>query len=177
MQNIVIDISHRGVIPTICVSEYDAMSRFFSITLLDNGMPYTPPTGALYTVRYDVGLNTGWYDTITVPGGTNRGAVSVNGNVFTVEIAEAATHGCGELALMIVGNNGYQLTITGIRIASDYIPAESAGETQNYYNAIVATAQALAARAEAAADTAVEYGAVITVNAQNQQLIVTHYNG
>lgn len=170
MQNIVIDISHRGVIPPICVSEYDAMSRFFSITLLDNGMPYTPPTGALYTVRYDVGINTGWYDTITVPGGTNRGAVSVNGNVFTVEVAEAATHGCGELALMIVGNNGYQLTITGIRIASDYIPAESAGETQNYYNAIVATAQA-------AAELAVEYGAAITVNAQNKQLIVTHYNG
>lgn len=170
MQNIVIDISHRGVIPPICVSEYDAMSRFFSITLLDNGMPYTPPTGAIYTVRYDVGLNTGWYDTITVPGGTNRGAVSVNGNVFTVEVAEAATHGCGELALMIVGNNGYQLTITGIRIASDYIPAESAGETQNYYNAIVATAQA-------AAELAVEYGAAITVNAQNKQLIVTHYNG
>ena len=76
MQNIVIDIAHRGVVPPICVTEYDAMSRFFRITLLDNGVPYTPPTDAVYSVRYAVGLNTGWYDTITVPGGTNRGAVS-----------------------------------------------------------------------------------------------------
>lgn len=165
MQNIVIDISHRGVIPPICVSEYDAMSRFFSITLLDNGMPYTPPTGALYTVRYDVGLNTGWYDTITVPGGTNRGAVSVNGNVFTIEIAEDATHGNGELALMILGDGGYQLTITGIKIKSDYVPAESAGETQNYYNAILAPIQAIA-------EQVIEYGVSVTVS--GSQLVITH---
>lgn len=177
MQNILIDIAHRGVIPPICVTEYDAMSRFFSITLLDNGAPYTPPTGALYTVRYEVGLNTGWYDTITVPGGTNRGAVSVNGNVFTVEIAEPATHGDGELALMILGDNGYQLTITGIKIASDYVPAESAGETQNYYNAIVAGAQTAAAaahadadRAQAAADSVPD----IYVDATTNSLVITH---
>lgn len=174
MQNIVIDIAHRGVVPPICVTEYDAMSRFFRIALLDNGVPYVPPTGAVYSVRYAVGLNTGWYDTITVPGGTNRGAVSVNGNVFTIEIAEDATHGNGELALMINGDNGYQLTITGIKLTSDYIPAEGAGETQNYYNAIVATAQAAAADAEAAAEIAVQHGVSVTVDAGNQQLIITH---
>lgn len=182
MQNIVIDISRRGVIPPICVTEYDAMSRYFSITLLDNGIPYIPPSGAIYSIRYDVGINTGWYDSITVPGGTNRGAVSVDGNVYTVEVAEPATHGSGDLALMINGDNGYQLTITGIKITSDYIPAEGAGETQNYYNAIVATAQAAAAdaeaeaeRAEAAADHAMEYGATIEV--EDEQLIITHYSG
>lgn len=174
MQNIIIDIAHRGVVPPICVTEYDAMSRFFSITLLDNGVPYVPPTGAVYSVRYEAGVNSGWYDTITVPGGTNRGAVSVNGNVFTVEIAEDATHGNGELALMILGDGGYQLTITGIKIKSDYVPAESAGETQNYYNAIVAGAQAAAARAEAAAEQAIEHGVSVVVDATNQQLIITH---
>lgn len=174
MQNIVIDIAHRGVVPPICVTEYDAMSRFFRITLLDNGVPYTPPTDAVYSVRYAVGLNTGWYDTITVPGGTNRGAVSVDDNVFTIEIAEDATHGNGELALMILGDGGYQLTITGIKIKSDYVPAESAGETQNYYNAIVSGAQAAAARAEAAAEQAIEHGVSVVVDATNQQLIITH---
>lgn len=174
MQNIVIDIAHRGVIPPIYVTEYDSMSRFFQITLLDNGVPYVPPTGAVYSIRYAVGLNTGWYDTITVPGGTNRGAVSVDDNVFTIEIAEDATHGNGELALMILGDGGYQLTITGIRIKSDYVPAESAGETQNYYNAIVSGAQAAAARAEAAAEQAIEHGVSVVVDATNQQLIITH---
>ena len=133
MQNIVIDIAHKGVIPPIRVTEGDAMSRFFSIVLLDGGAAYEPPENAIYSVRYECGLNTGWYDSIELPGGTRRGAVSVSGNTYTVEIAEDATHGKGELALMINGDGGYQLTITGIRVESDYIPAESAGETQIRY--------------------------------------------
>lgn len=175
MQTITIDIAQRGVIPPIRVTEYDAMSRFFKLVLLDNGAAYTPPQNPVYTVRYEVGLNSGWYDTITVPGGTNRGAVSRSGNTFNIEIAEDATHGCGTLALMIVGDGGYQLTITGIRIESDYVPAESAGETQNYYNAIIATAQAAAATAQDAAETAMQYGATITVS--SQKLVITHFNG
>lgn len=175
MQNIVIDIAHRGVIPPIYVTEYDSMSRFFQITLLDNGTAYTPPEGAQYSVRYEVGMNTGWYDAITLPDESRRGAISVNGNVFTIEIAEAATHGKGELALMILGDNGYQLTIAGIQVRSDYVPAEAAGETQNYYNAIIAGAQMAAERAEAAAEVAVAASATIEVS--GEQLIITHYAG
>lgn len=167
------DIAHGGAFPPIRVTEYDAMSRFFKLILLDNGTPYTPPQNAMYSVRYEVGLNSGWYDTITVPSGTDRGAVSVSGNEFTIEVAEDATHGCGTLALMILGDGGYQLTITGITLQSNYLTAESAGETQNYYNAIVATAQAAAATAQDAAATAVQYGALISVN--SEQLVITHY--
>lgn len=165
MQNIVIDIAHRGVIPPIYVTEYDSMSRFFQITLLDNGEAYTPPEGAQYSIRYEVGLNNGWYDTITLPDESHRGAVSVNGNIFTIEIAEDATHGKGELALMILGDDGYQLTITGIQIRSDFVPAESAAETQNYYNAILAPIQAIA-------EQVIEYGVSVTVS--GSQLVITH---
>ena len=165
MQNLVIDIAHRGVIPPIYVTEYDSMSRFFQITLLDNGAPYTPPELAMYSVRYEVGVNTGWYDTITVPGGTDRGAVSVNGNVFTIEIAEDATHGNGVLGLMILGDGNYQLTVTGIRVISDYVPAESAGETQNYYNAILGPIQQIA-------EQILDIG--VSVRVSGEQLVITH---
>ena len=172
MQNLVIDIAHRGVIPPIHVTEYDSMSRFFQITLLDNGAPYTPPDLATYSIRYEVGLNNGWYDTITLPDETQRGAISVDGNVFTIEIAEDATHGNGTLALVILGDGNYQLAVTGIRIYSDYLPAESAGETQNYYNVLIAPLSALVARAEAAAEQAIEHG--ISVVVSGEQLVITH---
>lgn len=160
MQNIIVDIAHKGVMPPIIVTEGDAMSRFFQITLMDDGVPYELPDNPFYSVRYEAGANKGWYDTITEPDESTHPAVSVSDNVFTVEIAEAATLNNGILGLMISGDGGYQLTVTGFAIRSDHLPAEDAPETQTYYNAFMTYAE----RAEAAAEIAVEYGMRVEVS-------------
>ena len=134
MKTITIDISKPGPVETLCVREGDAMSRFFAITIWDNGTEYKPPTGAAYSIRYEVGINTGWYDTINLVNGTTRSAVTVSGNTLTCEIAEAATHGEGKLCVLVETSTGYRLALPDIRIRGDYVPAESAGETNDYYN-------------------------------------------
>ena len=175
MQNLVIDIAHRGVIPPVIVTQGDAMSRFFKVTLLNDGVAYTLPESPLYSVRYECGANTGWYDTITEPDESTHPAVTVSGNEFTVEIAEPVTYANGILGLMINGGGGYQLTITGIKILTDDIPGYDAGEVANYYNVFVNQMHTATMRAEAAAAIAIEYGATIDVD--SEQLIINHHDG
>lgn len=174
MQNIVIDISKRGVIPPIIVTEYDSMSRFFELRLLNNGADYTPPENANYSVWYETNDSKGWYDTITLPDETSRPAVVEDGNVLTIEIAEAATTSCGELAVMVTGDGGYQLTVSGIRLMSADVPGYDGEEVENYYNVFITEMRENAARAENAAATAIEYGATIEVDEAAQQLNITH---
>lgn len=168
MQNLVIDIAHRGVIPPVIVTQGDAMSRFFKVTLLNDGVAYTLPASPLYSVRYECGANTGWYDTITEPDESTHPAVTVSGNEFTVEIAEPVTYANGIIGLMINGSGGYQLTVTGIVVRSDRLPAEDAPETQNYYNAFLIYAE----RAEAAAEIAVANGTQVSVS--GEKIIFSH---
>jgi hypothetical protein len=176
MQNLVIDISRRGVIPPIIVTEYDSMSRFFELRLLNNGADYVPPENANYSVWYETNDSKGWYDTITLPDETSRPAVVEDGNVLTVEIAEAATTSCGELAVMVTGDGGYQLTVSGIRLMSADVPGYDGAEVEDYYNVYIADMQKNAARAENAAQTAIEYGATIDVDEAEEELIIDHYD-
>lgn len=176
MQNITIDITKRGVAPLVNVTDYDAMSRFFALTILDGGAPYTPPDGATYSVWYKNNESHGWYDTITEPDDGTHPAVTADGNVLTVEIAAAATTSCGELAVMITGADGYQLTVTGIMTRSADIPGYDGEEVENYYNVYITRMQENAARAENAADIAVAYGATVEVDEAAQQLNITHHS-
>lgn len=174
MQNIVIDIAHRGVVPPICVTEYDSMSRFFTLVLRNGSADYEPPENPTYSVWYKTKDSHGWYDTITEPDNGTHPAVVADGNAFTIEIAEQATTSCGELALMINGDDGYQLTVSGIITRSDDIPGYDGEEVENYYNVYITEMRENAARAENAAATAIEYGASVEVDETAQQLIITH---
>ena len=91
MQQFTIDISNPTGPLVLHTMQGDAMSRFFAVTVTDNGAAYTPPDGAIYTVRFGgaPGMPSGWYDTITEVGGSSRPAVVVDANHFraTVDVA------------------------------------------------------------------------------------------
>ena len=169
-----IDISRKGISPVVQVTEHDAMSRFFTLVLRNGSSDYEPPENPNYSVWYKTKDSTGWYDTITLPDESTRPAVVADGNTYTIEIAEQATTSCGELALMINGDDGYQLTVSGIITRSDDIPGYDGEEVENYYNVYITEMRENAARAESAAATAIEYGATVEVDETAQQLIITH---
>lgn len=171
-----VDISRKGISPVVQVTEYDAMSRFFTLVLRNGSADYEPPEGATYSVWYKTKDSHGWYDTITESDNGTHPAVVADGNAYTIEIAEQATTSCGELALMINGDDGYQLTVSGIITRSDDIPGYDGEEVENYYNVFITRMQENAARAENAADIAVAYGATVEVDEEAQQLNITHHS-
>lgn len=171
-----IDITRKGISPVVQVTEYDAMSRFFTLVLRDGAADYEEPEGATYSVWYKTKDSHGWYDTITEPDEGTHPAVVADGNAYTIEIAEQATTSCGELALMINGDDGYQLTVSGIITRSDDIPGYDGEEVENYYNVYITEMRENAARAENAADIAVAYGATVEVDEDAQQLNITHHS-
>lgn len=155
MQQFNLDISNpRGPL-VLYVSQGDSLSRFFSVTVTDNGAAYTPPDGAIYTVRFGApGMPAGWYDTIEEPGGGSHAAVTVSGNTLTVEIAEQAVSVAGTNALVVIVSDaaGYTLAswVWTLQVAA--VPGYDAPEATVYYNALTEqVAQVLSGTTAAAA--------------------------
>lgn len=115
MHNITLDFSNPGLPQVIDVMQSDAQSRFIGLTLYDGGVPYSAPSGAVYTVEYrgQGANNTGWYDTIQLSSGTRKAVVvsSSSPNVVTLELAEQAlrVNGKVEVSLCVVNNTGYKI--------------------------------------------------------------------
>lgn len=115
MQTIKMDFQSQSTPPVVPVMQSDAQSRFIGLTLYDGGMPYSAPSGAVYTVEYhgQGANNTGWYDTIQLPSGTRKAVVvsSSSPNVVTLELAEQAlrVNGKVEVSLCVVNSTGYKL--------------------------------------------------------------------
>lgn len=158
MQQFNIDISQpRGPL-VLYVSQGDSLSRFFEVTVTDNGAAYEPPTGAIYTVRFgSPGMPAGWYDTITEVGGGTHPAVVVDGNTYTVEIAEQALGTPGENALVFIVSDatGYTLASWAFVLQVARVPGYDAPEATVYYNALSEQVAQVLANAQAAAASAV----------------------
>lgn len=139
MQQFNIDISNpRGPI-VVYVSQGDSLSRFFSVTVTDNGAVYTPPDGAIYTVRFGApGKPAGWYDTIEEVGGSTHPAVVVDGNTITVELAEQAVSvpGTNAVVLIVSAADGYTLASWAFELQVAAVPGYDAPEATVYYNAL-----------------------------------------
>lgn len=135
----------------------DSMSRFFAITVTDNGAAWTPPDGAAWTVRFGApGMPAGWYDTITEPGGGTHPAVVVDENTATVEIAEQAvsTPGNNVLCVLVTDAQGYQIASWPFALNVQGVPGFDAPEATVYYNALTAQVAQVLANAQAAAASA-----------------------
>ena len=155
MQQFNIDISQpRGPL-VLYASQGDSLSRFFAVTVTDNGAAYTPPDGAIYTVRFGApGMPAGWYDTITEMGGSTHPAVAVDENTYTVEIAEQAVSKPGQNALVLIVSDatGYTLASWAFVLQVAAVPGYDAPEATVYYNALSEqVAQVLSSTAAAAA--------------------------
>ena len=146
MQNFNVDISTSHIPQVLHVKQGDSLSRFFALTIADNGSPWEPPENAAYTIRFSTSAGTGWYDTIQLVGGTTRPAVSAAGNVLTCEVAEQATLGNGQLCVMVNDATGYQLGTWNLNIIAEVVPGANSQEAESYYGVLAGQiAKALAA--------------------------------
>lgn len=164
MQNFNVDISSPGGPLVFYAMQADSLSRFFTLTITDNGEAWNPPSGALWSVRFGAPqMPSGWYDTITEVGGGTHPAIDVFGNVATVEIAEQALESPGKntLCVLVTDSSGYQIASWPIIISIQAVPGLTAPEVTNYYNLLTAqvaqafqNAQNAATSATAAANSA-----------------------
>ena len=147
MQNFNVDISSPGGPLVFYAMQADSLSRFFTLTITDNGEAWDPPSGALWSVRFGAPqMPSGWYDTITEVGGGTHPAIDVSGNVATVEIAEQALESPGKntLCVLVTNSSGYQIANWPILLQIQPVPGLTAPEATNYYNLLTAqVAQAL----------------------------------
>lgn len=166
MQTFNIDISQPRVPLVLYASRGDSLSRFFAVSVTDNGTAYETPAGAIYTVRFGApGMPAGWYDTITEVGGGTHPAVVVSGNTYTVELAEQAVNVPGTNAVVLIVSDaaGYTLATWAFELQVAAVPGYDAPEATVYYNALseqvaqtLTNAQAAAASASAAAASAAQ---------------------
>ena len=150
MQQITIDISNRSQkLPVIHAKQAD-IGRKFQIFLTDNGINYFPAAGSRYCIWYAGTDGEGNYTAVG-----EHSAVSVSGNVLTVElIAQMLTGTGGTMCLTIHDPEGSQLGIWNILYNVESVPGADSPEAEVYYSAFtesVADAIDAAARAEAAA--------------------------
>ena len=157
MQQFNIDISQpRGPL-VLYASQGDSLSRFFAVTVTDNGAAYTPPDGAIYTVRFGApSMPAGWYDTITEVGGGTHPAVVADKNTCTVEIAEQAVSKPGQnvLVLIVSDATGYTLATWAFELQVAAVPGYDAPEATVYYNALSEQVAQVLSGATAAAASA-----------------------
>lgn len=157
MQQFNLDISNpRGPL-VLYASQGDSLSRFFSVTVTDNGAAYTPPDGAIYTVRFGApGMPAGWYDTIEEVGSSTHPAVVVSGNTLTVELAEQAVSvpGTNAVVLIVSDATGYTLATWAFELQVAAVPGYDAPEATVYYNALSEQVAQALANAQAAASSA-----------------------
>lgn len=157
MQNFSVDISTSHIPQALYVKQGDSLSRFFVLTIADNGSPWEPPENAVYTIRFSTSAGSGWYDTIQLVGGSTRPAVNAAGNVLTCEVAEQATLGNGQLCVMVNDATGYQLGMWNLNIIAEVVPGANSPEAENYYGVLagqIAQALAAAQQAETSAQSA-----------------------
>lgn len=111
MQTVKIDIDRPGIMPTIHAMQGDALTRFIKFEFYASGQPYDL-SGKTAQVGYQMrgGLE-GAYDTITLPGGSNRPACVIDSNSVTVELAEVLTidGNTGHITLAISTEEGGRL--------------------------------------------------------------------
>lgn len=118
MQTIYLDISNKGVTPTIYAKQGD-VGRKFQAVITDGGVGYAIPEDAQISVWYDGASGEGNYTHIN---GVN--ACTADGNTVTVELATQIFKKPGEMniCLIIVDGTGLKIGLWNIHCIVEYIP-------------------------------------------------------
>lgn len=159
MQNFNVDISSPGGPLVFYAMQADSLSRFFTLTITDNGSTWDPPSGALWSVRFGAPqMPSGWYDTIEDAAGETHPAVSVASNVVTVEIAEQALSSPGQNILCVLATDaeGYQIASWPIILSIQPVPGLTAPQVTDYYNLLTGQVAQVLQNAQAAAQSAAD---------------------
>ena len=138
MQTIYLDISNKGINPTINAKQND-IGRKFQVFLFDNGVPYNASeAGISFSVWYSGASGDGNYDTIwTKNGEINEGhyAFLVDGNSVIVELATEmlANAGCGQMCFTMKDKKGEIIGLWNIPYDVEEVPGYLSGEKEPYY--------------------------------------------
>lgn len=160
MQNFNVDISSPGGPLVFYAMQADSLSRFFTLTITDNGAAWDPPSGALWSVRFGAPqMPSGWYDTIEDATQATHQAISVATGaqtVATVEIAEQALSSPGQniLCVLVTDSSGYQIASWPVILSIQAVPGLTAPEVTTYYNLLTGQLAQALANAQAAAASA-----------------------
>lgn len=131
MQTIYLDISNKGVVPTIHAKQGD-VGRKFQVVLTDSGLPYIPVGGSAFSVWYSGASGEGNYTEVG-----DKSAFSVSGNKVTVEMISQMLSNDGEGVLSLVLNdpNGNQISTWNIHYICECVPGAGSQEAKAYYTA------------------------------------------
>lgn len=138
MQTIYLDISNKGIIPTINAKQND-VGRKFVIKLTNNGASYIIPAGVAFSAWYSGVSGEGNYTHIG-----DRSAFAINGNTVTVEIIAQMliNAGGGVLCLIMNSADGSQLGLWNIAYMVEEIQGADSEAAQQYYTAFSEAAAA-----------------------------------
>ena len=157
MQQFNIELDTPSTPFVLYAMQADSLSRLFQMTITQGGTPWTPPTGAIWTVRFGApNMPAGWYDTITEVGGSTHPAVVVSDNVAVVEIAEQAVSMAGQniLCVLVTDATGYQIASWQFQLLVTAVPGYDAPEVTTYYNLLTEQVAQVLASQTAAAESA-----------------------
>lgn len=155
MQTIYLDISNKGVIPTIQAKQGDVGRKFLAV-ITDNGTTLSALENPVFSVWYDGDSGSGNYSAID-----GKPAVVFDGKNATVELATQmlTNAGDGEITLVMNDANGHQIGVWNIGYSVESVMGLDSEEVENYYTALSETASnaiSAASRAEQAAEDAEE---------------------
>lgn len=131
MQTIYLDISNKGVVPTIYAKQGD-VGRKFLVVLTDSGIPYAPPAGSVFSVWYDGASGEGNYTDVG-----SSSAVIVNANTVKVELITQMlqNEGEGKLCLVLNNANGDQISSWNIPYLCEKVSGFESEGAKEYYTA------------------------------------------
>lgn len=131
MQTIYLDISNKGVVPTVYAKQND-VGRKFAVILTDSGLPYIPVSGSAFSVWYKGASGEGNYTDIG-----DKPAFSLSENKVEVEmIAQMlSAHGDGILCLTLNSPDGNQISSWNIPYMCEIVPGSESEKAEEYYTA------------------------------------------
>jgi hypothetical protein len=131
MQTIYLDISNKGIIPTIYAKQGDVRRKFL-VVLTDAGIPYSTPAGSVFSVWYDGDSGEGNYTDIG-----EKTAFSINENKVEVELITQmlGVPGEGVLCLVLNGADGSQIASWNINYLVESVPGANSEQAKDYYTA------------------------------------------
>jgi hypothetical protein len=131
MQTIYIDVSNKGVIPTIYAKQGD-VGRKVEVILTSSSLPYEPEAGSAFSAWFSGASGVGNYTDIG-----DHSAFSVSGNKVTVELITQMLQnpGDGFLCLVLNSADGNQLGMWNIPYICEAVPGAGSEAAQQYYTA------------------------------------------
>lgn len=131
MQTIYLDISNKGVVPTIYAKQGD-VGRKFSAVLTDAGVPYKIASGSRFSVWYNGDSGEGNYTDI---GGHSAFNISANSVEVELIVQMLSVPGNGLICLMLSGNDGKQIGSWNIPYVCEEVPGLGSETATEYYTA------------------------------------------